>query len=95
MFRLVPAHPGSPRQKAVKLLCVCAHLQLIEYKTHFCQEAAGREACGYLLQISNDPVFAPGVLGPYYSVMVPEFWTNEGGQSLTGKLVSVFDKQKL
>ena len=49
MFRLVPAHPGSPRQKAVKLLCVCAHLQLIEYKTHFCQEAAGREACGYLL----------------------------------------------
>ena len=23
MFLLVPAYPGSPRQKAVKLLCVC------------------------------------------------------------------------
>jgi len=31
----------------------------------------------------------PGVLGPNYSVLVPEFWTNEGGQSLSGKLVSV------
>jgi len=34
-------------------------------------------------------VFAPGVWGPYYSVGVPEFWTNEGGQSLAGKLVSL------
>ena len=34
-------------------------------------------------------MFVPGVWGPYYSVMVPEFWTNEGGQSLAGKLVSV------
>ena len=34
-------------------------------------------------------MFAPGVWGPYYSVGVPEFWTNEGGQSLAGKLVSL------
>ena len=31
----------------------------------------------------------PGVWGPYYSVVMPEFWTNEGGQSLAGKLVRV------
>ncbi|XP_041064701.1 FGGY carbohydrate kinase domain-containing protein isoform X3 [Carcharodon carcharias] len=38
--------------------------------------------------ISKDPIFVPGVWGPYYSVMVPGFWLNEGGQSATGKLVT-------
>ncbi|XP_048394716.1 FGGY carbohydrate kinase domain-containing protein isoform X2 [Stegostoma tigrinum] len=37
--------------------------------------------------ISKDPIFVPGVWGPYYSVMVPNFWLNEGGQSATGKLI--------
>lgn len=39
-------------------------------------------------QISKDPIFVPGVWGPYFSAMVPGFWLNEGGQSVTGKLVS-------
>lgn len=39
-------------------------------------------------QISEDPIFVPGVWGPYFSAMVPGFWLNEGGQSVTGKLVS-------
>lgn len=39
-------------------------------------------------QISRDPIFVPGVWGPYFSAMVPGFWLNEGGQSVTGKLVS-------
>nr|XP_045007218.1 FGGY carbohydrate kinase domain-containing protein isoform X4 [Jaculus jaculus] len=38
--------------------------------------------------ISKDPVFVPGVWGPYFSAMVPGFWLNEGGQSVTGKLVT-------
>nr|XP_033772995.1 FGGY carbohydrate kinase domain-containing protein isoform X2 [Geotrypetes seraphini] len=37
--------------------------------------------------ISENPVFVPGVWGPYYSAMVPGFWLNEGGQSATGKLI--------
>lgn len=37
--------------------------------------------------ISKDPIFVPGVWGPYFSAMVPEFWLNEGGQSVTGKLI--------
>uniref|UniRef100_A0A8D0LAX7 Carbohydrate kinase FGGY C-terminal domain-containing protein n=1 Tax=Sphenodon punctatus TaxID=8508 RepID=A0A8D0LAX7_SPHPU len=36
--------------------------------------------------VSQDPIFVPGVWGPYYSAMVPGFWLNEGGQSATGKL---------
>ncbi|KAL6030896.1 hypothetical protein STEG23_032341, partial [Scotinomys teguina] len=31
--------------------------------------------------------FVPGVWGPYFSAMVPGFWLNEGGQSVTGKLI--------
>ncbi|KAG9471519.1 hypothetical protein GDO78_014505 [Eleutherodactylus coqui] len=40
------------------------------------------------MAISEEPIFVPGVWGPYYSAMVPGFWLNEGGQSATGKLVS-------
>ncbi|XP_078074617.1 FGGY carbohydrate kinase domain-containing protein isoform X1 [Mustelus asterias] len=39
------------------------------------------------MAISKDPLFVPGVWGPYYSAMVPGFWLNEGGQSATGKLI--------
>lgn len=42
-----------------------------------------------MLQISQEPVFVPGVWGPYYSAMVPGLWVNEGGQSVTGKVVRV------
>lgn len=31
----------------------------------------------------------PGVWGPYFSAMVPGYWLSEGGQSVTGKLVSI------
>ncbi|XP_040264002.1 FGGY carbohydrate kinase domain-containing protein isoform X1 [Bufo bufo] len=39
------------------------------------------------MAISEEPIFVPGVWGPYYSAMVPGFWLNEGGQSATGKLI--------
>ncbi|KAM9326591.1 FGGY carbohydrate kinase domain-containing protein [Gastrophryne carolinensis] len=39
------------------------------------------------MAISDNPIFVPGVWGPYYSAMVPGFWLNEGGQSATGKLI--------
>ncbi|XP_056149938.1 FGGY carbohydrate kinase domain-containing protein isoform X2 [Lampris incognitus] len=39
------------------------------------------------MAISQQPLFVPGVWGPYLSAMVPGFWLNEGGQSATGRLI--------
>ncbi|XP_030607925.1 FGGY carbohydrate kinase domain-containing protein [Archocentrus centrarchus] len=39
------------------------------------------------MAISEQPVFVPGVWGPYLSAMVPGLWLNEGGQSVTGRLI--------
>ncbi|XP_046882938.1 FGGY carbohydrate kinase domain-containing protein isoform X1 [Hypomesus transpacificus] len=39
------------------------------------------------MAISQQPLFVPGVWGPYLSAMVPEMWLNEGGQSATGRLI--------
>jgi FGGY-family pentulose kinase len=39
------------------------------------------------MAVSREPVFVPGVWGPYFSAMVPGLWLTEGGQSATGALV--------
>ena len=55
--------------------------------------AAGdaRSCMGYVFGTSSctmtsttEPVFVPGVWGPYFSAMVPGLWLNEGGQSAAG-----------
>ncbi|XP_037132857.1 FGGY carbohydrate kinase domain-containing protein isoform X3 [Syngnathus acus] len=39
------------------------------------------------MAISEQPLFVPGVWGPYLSAMVPDLWLNEGGQSVAGRLI--------
>lgn len=36
---------------------------------------------------SKEPIFVPGVWGPYFGAMVPGLWLTEGGQSATGALI--------
>lgn len=36
---------------------------------------------------TRQPVFVPGVWGPYFSAMVPGAWLNEGGQSVAGAAI--------
>ncbi|KAK6357862.1 hypothetical protein TWF730_007219 [Orbilia blumenaviensis] len=47
---------------------------------------AGTSTCH--LVMSKDPVFVPGVWGPYRDVILPDFWMAEGGQSSTGSLLN-------
>jgi len=39
------------------------------------------------MAVSREPIFVPGVWGPYFSAMIPKMWLTEGGQSATGALV--------
>ncbi|RYR76995.1 hypothetical protein Ahy_A01g001488 [Arachis hypogaea] len=41
------------------------------------------------MAISRSKLFIPGVWGPFWSAMVPEYWLTEGGQSATE--ISVFE----
>lgn len=45
----------------------------------------GTSAC--IMATTSEPCFVPGVWGPYYSGMVPDFWLNEGGQSAAGAAI--------
>jgi FGGY-family pentulose kinase len=39
------------------------------------------------MAVSREPLFVPGVWGPYKSAMIPGLWLTEGGQSATGALI--------
>ncbi|XP_002275685.2 uncharacterized protein LOC100253052 isoform X2 [Vitis vinifera] len=39
------------------------------------------------MAVSRRKLFIPGVWGPFWSAMVPEYWLTEGGQSATGALL--------
>jgi D-ribulokinase len=45
----------------------------------------GTSSC--TMTTTRQPVFVPGVWGPYFSAMVPDAWLNEGGQSVAGAAV--------
>ncbi|BAN26445.1 FGGY-family carbohydrate kinase [Caballeronia insecticola] len=45
----------------------------------------GTSSC--TMTTTAEPVFVPGVWGPYFSAMVPEAWLNEGGQSVAGAAI--------
>lgn len=46
---------------------------------------AGTSTCH--LAMSKEPIFVPGVWGPYRDVLIPGYWMAEGGQSATGELL--------
>ncbi|TMV82582.1 ribulokinase, partial [Thioclava sp. BHET1] len=46
----------------------------------------GTSSC--TMTTTTEPVFVPGVWGPYYSAMIPGMWLNEGGQSAAGAAIA-------
>jgi len=57
----------------------------LEDSKHRLAAIAGTSTC-HIVQ-SQDPVFVPGVWGPYQHAVFPGMWMNEGGQSSTGQLL--------
>ncbi|MCW2255170.1 FGGY-family pentulose kinase [Providencia alcalifaciens] len=45
----------------------------------------GTSSC--TMTTTQEPIFIPGVWGPYFSAMVPGMWLNEGGQSAAGAAI--------
>ncbi|MET0542841.1 MAG: FGGY-family carbohydrate kinase [Variovorax sp.] len=45
----------------------------------------GTSSC--TMTTTREPVFVPGVWGPYFEAMVPGAWLNEGGQSVAGAAI--------
>lgn len=45
----------------------------------------GTSTC--VLQVNHDPIFVPGVWGPFKHALIPGWHVTEGGQSVTGKLL--------
>ena len=45
----------------------------------------GTSSC--TMTTTREPVFVPGVWGPYFGAMVPGAWLNEGGQSAAGAAI--------
>lgn len=45
----------------------------------------GTSAC--TMASTREPLFVPGVWGPYFNAMVPDLWLNEGGQSSAGAAI--------
>jgi D-ribulokinase len=46
----------------------------------------GTSSC--TMTTTRNPVFVPGVWGPYYAAMSPGAWLNEGGQSAAGAAIA-------
>jgi FGGY-family pentulose kinase len=46
---------------------------------------AGTSTCH--IALTQEPVFVSGIWGPYFSVLLPGLWANEGGQSAAGALI--------
>ena len=53
--------------------------------THSLAYVFGTSSC--TMTTTREPVFIPGVWGPYFSAMVPGMWLNEGGQSAAGAAI--------
>ncbi|XP_021893101.1 FGGY carbohydrate kinase domain-containing protein isoform X2 [Carica papaya] len=83
---LIDAHAGGvgvmesvpdldPENKELDKEAICHRMVLV----------CGTSTCH--MAVSRNKLFIPGVWGPYWSAMLPEYWLTEGGQSATGALL--------
>ncbi|KAG8372408.1 hypothetical protein BUALT_Bualt12G0063100 [Buddleja alternifolia] len=69
----VPATVSESKEADEEAIC---HRMVLVCGTSTCHMA-----------ISKTKLFIPGIWGPFWSAMVPQYWLTEGGQSATGALL--------
>ncbi len=72
---LIDAHAGALGTLGVGSASTVGRLAMI----------AGTSNCH--IGLMREPVFVPGVWGPYFGAVLPGFWVNEGGQTAAGALI--------
>lgn len=72
---VIESEPVSDEAKDIDEEAICHRMVLV----------CGTSTCH--MAVSRSKLFIPGVWGPYWSAMVPEYWLTEGGQSATGALL--------
>ncbi|KAF5456288.1 hypothetical protein F2P56_025787 [Juglans regia] len=83
---LIDAHAGGVGvMESVPQLASDAKEDDMEAICHRMVLVCGTSTCH--MAVSRSKLFIPGVWGPFWSAMVPEYWLTEGGQSATGALL--------
>ncbi|KAG6705689.1 hypothetical protein I3843_07G186300 [Carya illinoinensis] len=83
---LIDAHAGGVGvMESVPQLVSDAKEGDMEAICHRMVLVCGTSTCH--MAVSRSKLFIPGVWGPFWSAMVPEYWLTEGGQSATGALL--------
>ncbi|KAG2699309.1 hypothetical protein I3760_07G187500 [Carya illinoinensis] len=83
---LIDAHAGGVGvMESVPQLASDAKEGDMEAICHRMVLVCGTSTCH--MAVSRSKLFIPGVWGPFWSAMVPEYWLTEGGQSATGALL--------
>ncbi|MEZ4298329.1 MAG: FGGY-family carbohydrate kinase [Polyangiaceae bacterium] len=79
---IIDAHAGGLGMLGAKLDGVAPTFATLEERLAL---IGGTSSCH--MAVSREPLFIPGVWGPYKSAMIPGLWLTEGGQSATGALI--------
>lgn len=79
---IIDAHAGGLGMLGAKVLGVAPTPETLEERVAL---IGGTSSCH--MAVSREPLFVPGVWGPYKSAMIPGLWLTEGGQSATGALI--------
>ncbi|KAI4335442.1 hypothetical protein L6164_014086 [Bauhinia variegata] len=83
---LIDAHAGGVGvMESVPPLDLVAREHDEEDICHRMALVCGTSTCH--MAVSKNKLFIPGVWGPFWSAMIPEYWLTEGGQSATGALL--------
>jgi len=79
---IVDAHAGGIGMLGASLAGVAPTPETLEERVAL---IGGTSSCH--MAVSRNPLFVPGIWGPYKSAMIPGLWLTEGGQSATGALI--------